>query len=330
MLTDTLSNSAHLHLLLNHIPTVGFGLAFGLLLAGLAARNEEWKRAALALLFVVATISIATYVSGNAAASLLASRAGDETINGNAVRAHEDAALLGFIFIEITGFFAWVAMWQRRGGRFPTGHMAAVVVAGFLTLGLMARASTLGGAIHHPEILTAQASGDSQAGAQADGGAAASDDGWARRFGENVVQGYTWVWPTLEALHFVGLCMLFAPVLIVNLRLLGMVKRIPGSAVRQLLPLGLLGFGLNLVTGMMFFIGEFEQYVHNPVFFWKIVFVVLGGLNAVVFMLDERIWAVKAGEDAPSSAKLTAGSAIVIWAAVLFCGHMLPFLGNAF
>ena len=71
----------------------------------------------------------------------------------------------------------------------------------------------------------------------------------ARRDLGMFVTGHTWVWPTLETLHFVGLCMLFTTVLIVNLRLLGMIKVVPDAAVYQLLPLGMIGFGINLISG---------------------------------------------------------------------------------
>jgi hypothetical protein len=140
----------------------------------------------------------------------------------------------------------------------------------------------------------------------------------------------TWVWPTSETLHFVGLCMLFTVVVIVDLRMLGMMRSVPYSAVYQLLPIGMLGFGLNLITGILFFLGVPSQYVKNPVFYWKMVFVILGGINILYFMLVDEAWSVGPGEDAPFSAKVAAASAIFIWAAVLFCGHMLPFIGNSF
>jgi len=80
----------------------------------------------------------------------------------------------------------------------------------------------------------------------------------------------------------------------------------------------------------MFFLGAPGQYVGNVTFFWKIGLIVLGGFNVLYFLVDERVWHVNAGDEAPLASKIAAGSAICIWAAVLFCGHMLPFLGNAF
>jgi len=144
------------------------------------------------------------------------------------------------------------------------------------------------------------------------------------------VIGHTWMWPTLETLHFIGLCLLFTVVLIVNLRLLGAIPIVPVSAVYQMLPLGLIGFAVNLVTGMLFFVGIPSQYNGNPVFYWKIVFVLLGGLNVTYFMLVDDAWRTTAGRQVGTGPKIAAASAIFIWVAVLYCGHMLPFIGNAF
>jgi len=70
------------------------------------------------------------------------------------------------------------------------------------------------------------------------------------------------------------------------------------------MPIGMLGFGLNLITGLLFYMGALQHYVHNKTFYWKIVFVVLGGLNLLYFMLHDDVWAVGAGDDAPLSSKI--------------------------
>src|SRR5262249_6010917 len=146
--------------------------------------------------------------------------------------------------------------------------------------------------------------------------------GMARSIGAFIV-GNTWVWPSCESLHFVGLCLLFTVVLLVDLRMLGVAKSMSFAALYQLLPLGMLGFALNLTTGMAFFLGAPEQYTKNAVFYWKIVFVVLGAINVLYFMLMDEAWTVGPGDDAPRNAKLVAASAIFVWVGVLFFGHML-------
>jgi hypothetical protein len=310
-----LSNPAHVHMWLNHVPTVGFGAALALFVVARLKRHDDLTRAGLVMFFVVAVVAIAAYLSGNAAEAVVQGRS---DISPRAVRAHEDAALLAFAFMEITGFLAWLAIWQwRRVPRLDRWQLPVVLLSAVVAFGLMARAAELGGEIHHAEIRATASTGEEAAA------------GTAQAIGM-FVSGHPWVWPTAETLHFIGLCLLFTVVLIVDLRLLGMARRLPFAAVYQLLPLGMLGFGLNLVTGLLFYMAALPQYIHNKAFYWKIVFVVLGGINLLYFMLEDDVWTIGSGGDAPLTSKIAAASAIFLWAAVLYCGHMLPFIGNAF
>ena len=327
-------NLAHVHLLLNHVPTVGFGVGLGLLVLSLVgSSHDDLKRASLMVLFVVAILTIPAFLSGTAAEAVLrgtTAAAFPPGVLSSAIRRHEDAALLAFAFMEVTGGFAWLALWQWRGrGRLPRWNQSVVVLLSILTFGLMARTATLGGDIHHPEIRAVQeATGALETAAEA-GADAAGPSGTARAIG-SWVSDNTWVWPAAETLHFIGLCLLFTVVLVVDLRLLGIGKRIPFTAVSQLLPLGMLGFGVNLITGLLFFLAKPDQYTGNIMFLWKIILVVLAGFNDLYLMLCPASWAVGAGDDAPPNAKIFAASGILLWMGVLFSGHMLPFIGNAF
>lgn len=310
-------NLAHVHLLLNHFPTIGFGIGLGLFLVALVGKKEELKRASLVIFFLIALLAIPTYLSGNAAQEIIKSRT---DVSQTLIRAHEDAALLGFVFMEITGFIAFLGLWQfRLISRAARWNISLVLVLSIVTFGLMARAANIGGEIRHPEIQSAQETTAAEA----------APSGTARAIGL-FVTGNTWVWPTCETLHFVGLCLLFTVVLLVDLRMLGMAKSVPFTALYQLLPFGILGFAVNLLTGMMFFIATPDQYTKNVAFTWKIILVVLAGINVLYFMLFDEAWAVGPGDDAPLTAKFVAGSAIFLWLGVLFFGHMLPFIGNAF
>ena len=108
-------NLAHLHLVMNHVPTLGAAVALGLLLLAFVRHNEHLKQAGLEVLFVIAVLTLPVFVSGVAALQEMRSRT---DISVDAVRIHEDLALIGFSVMEFAGFVAWVALWQsRRRGR---------------------------------------------------------------------------------------------------------------------------------------------------------------------------------------------------------------------
>ncbi len=320
-------NLAHIHLLLNHFPTIGTIIGIGLFLVGLAAKSDDLKRASLVVFLGIALITLPTYMSGNAAQEVICKARTttgpciDTGVSRALIEKHEGAALLAFIFMQFTGAFAWLGLWQyRRIAHFPKWSLTAVALLAAITFGLMAQAANIGGEIRHPEIMSAQ---------EAQAAQAAGEKPLGRAVGSFVVDK-TWVWATCETLHFVGLCLLFGIASFVDLRMLGMMKSIPFTALHRLLPWGVLGFGINLITGMFFFVAASDQYTTNTVFQWKIVLMMLAGLNVLYFTIFDEPWELGAGDDAPLTAKVVAASAFVLVIGVIFCGRMLPFLGKAF
>jgi uncharacterized membrane protein len=309
-------NPSHIHLLLNHLPVIGFGIGLALFVVALVSKQLDLQRVGLVIFFLAAALTIVTYVSGNDARESLKKTPG---VSGPLMEAHESAALVAFVFMEITGFFSWIGLWiWGRPSRFARWNVGIVLIFAMLTLVLMSRAAYFGGAIRHPETEAAAAIPIDP-----------SVPTLARSWGL-FVQEHSWVWPSCETLHFVGLSLLFGAVLVVNLRMMGIGKSLLSyAALRQLLPLGMLGFTLNLVTGMMFFVATPEQYT-GFLFLLKMTLIAAGALNLLYFMLAENPDKVGDGDDARPGTKLIAASAIVIWIAVLFCGHMLPWLGNSF
>jgi hypothetical protein len=72
------------------------------------------------------------------------------------------------------------------------------------------------------------------------------------------------------------------------------------------------------------------QYVNNVEFHRKLIFIILAGVNVLYFMLVDEAWMIGPNDDAPFRAKAVAAITIFIWIGILYYGHMLPFLGNAF
>lgn len=142
----------------------------------------------------------------------------------------------------------------------------------------------------------------------------------------------TWVWPLCEVLHFIGLSLLIGVTGFFDLRLMGFFRRVSIAAARDLMPLALAGFAINLLTGVVFLIGLPGQYAHNRIWWFKVAFIVVAGLNALVFetRLSARVLALEAGADPPRAVQLIGAISLAAWFAVLYCGRMLPFLGEAY
>jgi len=144
---------------------------------------------------------------------------------------------------------------------------------------------------------------------------------------------YSWVWPASETLHFIGLAMLIGVIGIMDLRLLGFAKRLPFAPLHRLLPFAIAGFAICLTTGSLFFAGDPFQYIHNWVFWFKMSFIILAGINVLLFYVTgvfHNVESLGPGEDAPLFAKVIAGISLVLWVGVMYLGRMLPFLGDAF
>ena len=141
-----------------------------------------------------------------------------------------------------------------------------------------------------------------------------------------------WLWPLCESLHFMGLSLLIGITGFFDLRLMGFFRRVSIAAARNLMPFALAGFAINLATGVVFLIGLPEQYVNNRVWWFKVGFLVLAGLNAAVYetRLSAKVLALDPHADTPRAVKLIGLVSLVSWFAVLYCGRMLAFIGDAF
>ena len=140
------------------------------------------------------------------------------------------------------------------------------------------------------------------------------------------------IWPICEMLHFVGLALLIGGAGLIDLRLMGVFKSVPLSAVMQVRKWAALGIVINVVTGSLFFIGAPDQYIDNPAWYGKLAFLFVAMLNVAVFETTQgkRMLTIAAGQNTPPSFKVAGAVSMASWFLVLYFGRMLPFIGNAF
>jgi len=114
---------------------------------------------------------------------------------------------------------------------------------------------------------------------------------------------------------------------ILSIRTLGFLKQLPVGPLHKLIPLGLIGLLINVITGLMFFIGMPFFYTGNWYFQLKIFAILVAGAILVLFYCTGmfRKWgSVGAGEDAPAYAKLIAAASLLLWVAIVIIGRYIP------
>ena len=136
-----------------------------------------------------------------------------------------------------------------------------------------------------------------------------------------------WAWPIVESVHFIGLCLLVGAIGSFDLRLLGVARRVPIAAVHRLIPWGIAGFVLNVCSGLLFLLTEPDQYIYNPSFHLKVLFLAIAGINASLFYVTSyrQVFGASPSLDAPRRAKMIALVSLCAWMTVIVCGRMLTF-----
>jgi hypothetical protein len=136
-----------------------------------------------------------------------------------------------------------------------------------------------------------------------------------------------WGWPIVESIHFIGLTLLFGTIAAWDLRLVGMARRVPMAAFHRLVPFAVLGFAINAASGSMFLMTEPNQYIYNPAFHFKLLFLALAGLNVLLFYstIFRRVTALGPGDAPPHAARFFGAASLVLWTAVIICGRLLTF-----
>lgn len=140
---------------------------------------------------------------------------------------------------------------------------------------------------------------------------------WVRE-GESI-----WAFPTVLTLHTFGLALLVGANAIIDLRLLGIGRRIALAPLRSLFGIMWAGFWLNAVTGSLLFAADATTRGTSTFFFAKLVFVAIG----VATMISIKRSVFDAPPDAKAgSPKLLALVSLAAWTAAITTGRLLAYI----
>ena len=110
------------------------------------------------------------------------------------------------------------------------------------------------------------------------------------------------------------------------LRMFGMVKSISFDAIHRLLPIAVIGFVVNTLTGMLFYIAGPGNYVGKQGFYIKILGILLAALPVLYFTIFDDPWRLGSNQNSTLSSKVAAVCMFGLLVVVVVYGRLLPFL----
>ena len=133
-----------------------------------------------------------------------------------------------------------------------------------------------------------------------------------------------WAFPTVLTLHTIGLAVLIGASWVLDLRLLGIGRRVPLSAYRWVFPTVAVGLVINLLTGVLLFIKNAATWGVAFPFFVKMALVVA----SVATVMPMRSLVLHGGNeqgDVSKNARLLAVVSILAWSAAVTAGRLLAY-----
>ena len=141
-----------------------------------------------------------------------------------------------------------------------------------------------------------------------------------------IVRESVWLFPVIEAVHLLGLCMLGGALFLVDLRMLGAgLTRTPLPALaRQARPWLVAGVVTMLASGVVLFLSEAVKCYYSQAFWVKITTLPVGLL--FTFLIRERVAAASDNSDRSGVTVAATGAvSIVLWVTVAAAGRWIGF-----
>src|ERR1700704_878404 len=129
-------------------------------------------------------------------------------------------------------------------------------------------------------------------------------------------------------IHPVGLSFAVGPSVAIDLRLLGVGRRLPVGPFDAFFKVIWIGFWVNAVSGTVLFVTDATSKLANPLFYVKMTFVFIA--VGVMAVMRRRIFrdAGLAAKPVPVTGKYLAVASIVCWFAAITAGRFMSYVGG--
>lgn len=136
--------------------------------------------------------------------------------------------------------------------------------------------------------------------------------------------GATWLFPLFNSLHVLSITFMLGSLLMVDLRLCGLAARSYSLQVltRDFLPWVWGAFAVAVVTGLGLFITRASAHVLNIAFQWKMILMLLAGVNMLVLHFTlRRVLDTQHVEALPITVRGAGVLSLLLWAGVMLAGR---------
>lgn len=135
-----------------------------------------------------------------------------------------------------------------------------------------------------------------------------------------------WAYPTVLTLHTVGLAVVVGLSAVIDLRLLGVARRVPPATLLPAFRLIAWGFLLNAFTGLLLLIADATMKMRQPVLYVKLVLIALGLWCAILARREVRRDGASMASAVTPRAAVIAMASLLLWAGAITAGRLMAYL----
>ncbi len=135
------------------------------------------------------------------------------------------------------------------------------------------------------------------------------------------------LYPWLSAGHILALGSLIGSITVLDLRLLGLFRRLPLDATAAALTrVGGFGLAAAILTGLLLFSVQPAHYLGNPAFVLKLALIGAGLVN-IAILHRQRGWRrLHRGGSISLGVRLSAIVSLLLWISTIFAGRWIAFV----
>jgi hypothetical protein len=144
-----------------------------------------------------------------------------------------------------------------------------------------------------------------------------------------LMKSSTWLFPAVETFHILGFALLAGSIAILDIRVLGLGRSLPITALtRHILPWTLAGACVAVMSGALLFAAQIDEMLGNRLFILKIGLLSLAACNAAYFHSVPAMRIAEWDRDvaAPFDARMCAAISLLLWIAIIFCGRFIAYV----